>query len=164
MFKLSIDIVSIFLEKEVFIQNGFITYGDTMQFGIIFALIFLLCFKDFLGIKYLLLSSLIGLGVMLLSKNLLRKTNIDFLLSISKRPITEEYNGFPSGHTTSIFIVAGFAWKRYGYTLGILVCTIGIFVGISRIYAMRHTILQVIAGALLGFFSGYIIAKKRAIY
>lgn len=166
MFKLFIDILSLVLSDDILLPNGFVAYGDIMQFSIMFALIALLCTKDIIGIKYIAISSAYGLGIMLISKiisvYLLEKySNLTLVRAIAERPDTGALNGFPSGHTCAIFIVTGFVWKRYGYRYGLLMCILGIFVGLSRIYALRHSLIQVICGAILGFTSGYLIAKKR---
>lgn len=166
MFQLPIILIATWLHIDPYAQSGFQTYGDIMQFLILFALIVLLILKDYIGILQLFLSSCIALGIMLLSKQLfiyLAKNSIDdTYLSISKRPATNDFSGFPSGHTTAAFVVAGFVCKRYGFRYGIFMLIVALFVGISRIYAEKHTSIQVICGGILGFCGAYFLSKKIA--
>lgn len=81
--------------------------------------------------------------------------------SLSKRPDGENFEGFPSGHTSSAFAAVGFLQKRYGLRLGLPAAVIASVVGISRIHAQRHTITQVICGGMLGFFLSFILASRR---
>lgn len=151
MFALIIEIISHFLHIVPFGQSGFIDYGDIMQFFIFFILIFLITKKEWLYILQLFIVSVIGLGIMFFSKYFLHTA----FAKIAMRP-NGDFDGFPSGHTTAAFIAAGFLWARYGFRSGILGVIAASFVGLSRIYAMRHTWLQVLCGAILGFFIAYI--------
>ncbi|MEZ0540442.1 phosphatase PAP2 family protein [Fibrella arboris] len=62
-----------------------------------------------------------------------------------------EYNSFPSGHTTSAFALFSmlvFLWRRKGWGwLGTLLAAIA---GYSRVYLFQHFVEDAFAGALLG--------------
>ncbi|MWV63028.1 phosphatase PAP2 family protein [Helicobacter saguini] len=164
MFVLPIEIISFFLNLKPFSQSGVATYGDIMQFFIFFILIFLIIKKDKLGILQLFISSIIALGIMLLLKHYF-STTLRFyhenIARISQRPdVLSDFDGFPSGHTTAAFIACGFIWAKFGVKFGLIAFIFAAFVGLSRIYVMRHTTLQVICGAILGFFTAFIVVKK----
>ena len=50
--------------------------------------------------------------------------------------------------------------KRYGWKFGLPTTILAASVGISRITSQRHTTLQVLAGALLGYGVSYLCAKR----
>lgn len=66
---------------------------------------------------------------------------------------------FPSGHTTSAFASAAFLERRYGWKVGIPSYIIASYVGWSRIYANKHDIYDVLAGATVGILSSYLFTK-----
>ncbi|MFZ9188432.1 MAG: phosphatase PAP2 family protein [Algoriphagus sp.] len=75
------------------------------------------------------------------------------------------WGSFPSGHTTTAFMLASFLFlivpKKY--KLHYLVMGIAFFVGLSRVYLMQHFLMDIWAGALLGIFSSlvsYILVLK----
>lgn len=80
-------------------------------------------------------------------------------LSFAKRPTSESYEAFPSGHTASAFAAVGFVAKRYGAKLGIPAFILAAAVGESRILLEKHTILQVICGGILGFLLSFFCAS-----
>ncbi|RDU64952.1 hypothetical protein CQA53_07300 [Helicobacter didelphidarum] len=171
MFVLPIKLLGEFLHIDMFVQNGITTYGDLMQFFALFVLLLLIILKDMTGILQLALSAIVGLGIMLFSKHILPYFSNIFqnneclggiIASVAQRPdAINDFDGFPSGHTTAAFIATGFVSKRYGWKYGIVAITLAILVGLSRLYALRHTTTQVICGALLGFFVAYCITKKN---
>jgi len=78
------------------------------------------------------------------------------IIDKSKFPIKAlRDHSFPSGHTTAIFSVI-IPFVLYMPTLSILLITIGLSVGISRIFLGLHYPSDVMAGALLGTTSGMI--------
>lgn len=82
------------------------------------------------------------------------------LAAISKRPSGDKYHGFPSGHTNSAATTAGFLQKRYGAHLGIPSLLLTAIVGTSRVIAKKHTVIQVIAGGIIGYSFGYFLTSK----
>ena len=63
--------------------------------------------------------------------------------------------GFPSGHTSSAFSGAAFIDRRYGLKAGVPAYLLACFVGWSRVETEHHDYWDVLAGASLGFISGY---------
>lgn len=80
-------------------------------------------------------------------------------LAFAKRPTSDSYEAFPSGHTASAFAAVGFVTKRYGAKLGIPAFILAAAVGESRILLEKHTILQVICGGILGFLLSFFCAS-----
>jgi len=69
---------------------------------------------------------------------------------LGKRPDGDK-NSFPSGHTSSAFMGAVFFHLHFGLLISIVPYLLAGFTGFSRIYAKRHWLRDVIAGALLAF-------------
>lgn len=62
-----------------------------------------------------------------------------------------EYNSFPSGHTTSAFSLFGmlaFLWRRKAW--GWLALLLAALAGYSRVYLFQHFVEDAFAGSLLG--------------
>ncbi|QED22877.1 phosphatase PAP2 family protein [Candidatus Deianiraea vastatrix] len=74
-----------------------------------------------------------------------------------KRPDGGNYKSFPSGHTSGTVVLGGFLHRFHGIKIGAPFYLLGIATGASRIYADRHDIYDVTAGAIVGFFCGYYI-------
>lgn len=143
-------------------KSGFGYYGDVMQILPFAMMAYSYYIDDKEGIK----QQALGSGITLLSTSALKQSFV--LLArdgkkapIAKRPISDSYNGFPSGHTSFAFSAVGFAAKRYGIKTAAIPAVIATSVGISRIYDQRHTTLQVITGAILGFGVSYFLASKE---
>ena len=75
------------------------------------------------------------------------------------------WGSFPSGHTTTAFMLASFFYLVLPKKMKIhsLVIGIAFLVGFSRVYLMQHFLMDVWAGALLGIgstmFSYFIVLK-----
>ena len=143
--------------------KNFQTYGDIMQFLPAFVAIYPLATQDFEGLGWLALSTGSALGATFIIKYSFygiakRDEN---LAQISQRPNNGAFEGFPSGHTASAFVAAGFAQKRYGNSLGIPCLILASLTGFSRVVAEKHTIFQVLGGAILGYVMGYFITQKN---
>lgn len=124
--------------------------------------IYTLAREDYAGLKDLAISTGGAMAIALSSKyafSAISKRNPS-LARISRRPNMTDFDGFPSGHTTSAFSAAGFMWKRYGHKLGVPTTAFATLVGISRVTSNRHTIPQVIAGAILGGAMAYFITGE----
>lgn len=70
---------------------------------------------------------------------------------------------FPSGHTTAAFAFATAVFV-YNRTYGILLYILATLIGISRLYLFEHFPIDVLVGAIIGIFSGYMgykILKRR---
>lgn len=66
------------------------------------------------------------------------------------RPDRSNNNSFPSGHTAAAVSGATFIHKRYGLKQAAIPYALAAFTGFSRVYADRHYIHDVIAGAAIG--------------
>jgi membrane-associated phospholipid phosphatase len=68
------------------------------------------------------------------------------------------WGSFPSGHTTTAFMLASFFYLVLPKKIKIhsLVMGIAFLVGFSRVYLMQHFLMDVWVGALLGIFSSLI--------
>ena len=68
------------------------------------------------------------------------------------------WGSFPSGHTTTAFMLATFLYLVLPKKMKIhwLLMGIAFLVGFSRVYLMQHFLMDVWAGALLGIFSSLI--------
>jgi membrane-associated phospholipid phosphatase len=75
------------------------------------------------------------------------------------------WGSFPSGHTTSIFMLASFFYLVLPKKMKVhsLLMGIAFLVGFSRVYLMQHFLMDIWAGALLGIGStliAYFIVLK----
>lgn len=142
--------------------DAFESWGDVFQFLPLMAGAYALARQDYHGVAQLALGTGSTLAITFASKYTfvgISRAN-EKLAGISQRPNNGSFDGFPSGHTSSAFSAAGFMQKRYGWKLGLPTTLLATSVGISRITSERHTALQVIAGALLGYGLGYLCAKR----
>lgn len=143
-------------------KDGFELYGDIFQFLPAIVAIYPLATQDYEGLGYLALSTGSTLGITFAIKYSfvgISKKHPNWA-SISQRPNNGSFEGFPSGHTSSAFSAAGFAQKRYGSKLGVPTTILATLVGFSRVVAEKHTIAQVLAGAILGYGLSYLITNK----
>lgn len=143
-------------------KGAFEIYGDVMQILPLAMMAYSYAIDDMQGVK----EQTLGAGVTLLSTHIIKQGFILLADSypssarISQRPNNGSFDGFPSGHTSWTFSAVGFSFKRYGWKFGLPTALIATSVGISRIYAQRHTTMQVIAGAILGFGVSYLFVSK----
>ncbi|MGQ9560209.1 MAG: phosphatase PAP2 family protein [Candidatus Oleimicrobiaceae bacterium] len=73
-----------------------------------------------------------------------------------KRPNWEDHS-FPSGHSSVAFSMAEFTRARYGWAEGGLAYGAASFVACSRVLSKQHYLHDVVAGALLGAMSAYLL-------
>lgn len=153
------------MEANAKSTEAFRLYGDIFQFLPAFAAAYSLTQEDYGGLGYLALG--FG-GTMIITHG----TKLSFVAAskkhpnaarISLRPNKRDYDGFPSGHTSSAFSAAGFMQKRYGWEWGVPTTILATLVGVSRISAKKHTTLQVVVGAALGYTLGYFLTNERNI-
>lgn len=143
-------------------RDAFEIYGDIFQFLPVAAAVYTLTQKDYKGLSQL----AIGSGSVLAATFAMKYTFVGISRNhpnwakISKRPTTDSYDGFPSGHTSFAFSAAGFMQRRYGWQWGVPTTILATLVGISRVTSQRHTITQVIAGAILGYGVSYLVANR----
>ena len=75
-----------------------------------------------------------------------------------KRPNGGAYS-FPSAHTASAFSSAAFIQKRYGWKYGLPAYILAGYTGWTRVYAKKHFVWDVAAGAIIGTGCAYIFTK-----
>ncbi|WP_299328176.1 phosphatase PAP2 family protein [uncultured Helicobacter sp.] len=142
--------------------DWFETWGDIFQFLPLMVGVYSLAKQDYEGVAQLALGTGSTLAITFISKYTfvgIAQVN-ERAAGISQRPNNGSFDGFPSGHTSSAFSAAGFMQKRYGWKYGLPTTLLATSVGISRITSERHTALQVITGALLGYGVSYLFAKR----
>ena len=111
-----------------------------------------LCEKDYTGIKQLALSGVTSAA-----------TNYLLELSIKKdRPDGTGHHAFPSTHVTASFTGAAYLQRRYGWKWGVPAYAVSAYVAWGRIYAKKHDIWDVLAGAAIGLGSGYLYTRPFA--
>ena len=71
-----------------------------------------------------------------------------------QRPGKQDYHSFPSGHTSTSFVVAATLQQIYGNSVGIPAYIIASLTGYQRIYDNKHWLSDVLTGALLGTLIG----------
>jgi len=108
--------------------------------------------KDYEGTKQIVLGGLTNLAANYLLEFSIRK----------KRPDGSGNHAFPSTHTSVSFQGAAFLQRRYGWKFGAPAYAVSAYVGWGRIYAKKHDIWDVLAGAALGAGSAYIYTRPFA--
>lgn len=136
-------------------------FSNSAHFFPALALAYTLIIKDFIGFRQQALGYIAVVGATYAVKYSLYFASpyAKDTLSFAKRPTSESYEAFPSGHTASAFAAVGFVAKRYGAKLGIATFILAAAVGESRILLEKHTILQVICGGILGFLLSFFCAS-----
>lgn len=79
-----------------------------------------------------------------------------------RRPDGTDNRSFPSGHTSVSFAAAATLEKRYGWRAGLPALAVATFVGVARVEADKHYTHDVLAGALIGGASGFLLTSRRA--
>ena len=96
-------------------------------------------------------------------KSYLATASTTYLLKITTRrlrPDGSNYMSFPSGHTSAAFSGASFIHFRYGFKYSVPLYLLASYTGYSRIYAEKHYLGDVIAGASLAIFSSWYFTPK----
>lgn len=78
-----------------------------------------------------------------------------------RRPDRSSGRSFPSGHTSISFAAAASLEKRYGWEAGLPALLVASFVGVARVEANKHYVHDVLAGALIGGASGFLLTSRR---
>lgn len=140
-------------------------YGDIFRYLLPLLCAFLPLYeRDFEKLKALIFATLISTLATYLTKfcitHLVAQHDMGAFFSFAQRPINmARFDGFPSGHTQGAFAGFAFAFVYFKMRWKILFFCLALMVGISRIYSGYHTILQVICGALAGFFISYFVIR-----
>lgn len=112
--------------------------------------------------------SALGAGIALIegdSKGLLQLAESDaaavlaaYLLKYTvnkRRPDGSDNMSFPSNHTGAAFAGAVFVQRRYGWKWAVPAYAAAVYVGWGRVYAKRHDVWDVLAGAAIGAGSAF---------
>lgn len=105
---------------------------------------------DIEGLKELTMSCAVAAQVTALLKNTVHRT----------RPNGDDDYSFPSGHAAAAFTGASYLHHRYGLNWGLPFYAIGTAIGIQRVNGKYHYWTDVLAGAALGYVSGYLFTAK----
>ena len=79
-----------------------------------------------------------------------------------ERPDGSDLHSFPSNHTGFSFAGATFLLRRYGWQWGVPAYLVGGYVAWGRVYAKRHDVWDVLAGAAIGVGSGFLFSTPFA--
>lgn len=72
-----------------------------------------------------------------------------------------EWGTFPSGHTSSTFVVASVLHEAYGPVAGVPLYSLGVLVGVERLNSGEHYLSDVVFGAVMGTVIGHSVASGR---
>lgn len=78
------------------------------------------------------------------------------------RPDGSNTHSFPSAHSAVSFATAGYLQRRYGWAWGAPAYALSCYVGWGRIYARKHYVWDVVAGAAIGAASAYLFTTPFA--
>lgn len=77
-----------------------------------------------------------------------------------RRPDGSNTRSFPSGHTSVSFANATYLHMRYGFKTSLLAYFSAIVIAYTRVESDKHYFHDVVAGAIVGSLSSYIISSK----
>jgi membrane-associated phospholipid phosphatase len=109
-----------------------------------------LALKDYHGTRQFLGAFVVSQGTVYLLKHVIDR----------ERPDGGRYS-FPSGHSASAFLGAGFVHRRYGFKYAWPMYALATFVGWSRVYSDKHYTGDVIAGAAISVGTCWLLVKPR---
>jgi membrane-associated phospholipid phosphatase len=72
-----------------------------------------------------------------------------------------EWGTFPSGHTSSSFVVASVMHQAYGHAVGIPLYGVATLAGVQRLDSREHYMSDVVMGGVLGTLVGHSVASGR---
>ncbi|MBQ8337174.1 MAG: phosphatase PAP2 family protein [Bacteroidaceae bacterium] len=104
-------------------------------------------------------------GLVELGKTVAISTAVTYILKYSvkkSRPDGSGFDAFPSNHNNFAFAGATFLMRRYGWKWGVPAYIVGGYVAWGRIYAGKHDIWDVLAGAAIGVGSGLLFTTPFA--
>ena len=78
------------------------------------------------------------------------------------RPDYSNTHSFPSGHSSISFATAAFLQRRYGWGVGAPAYALSCYVAWGRVFAKKHHVWDVCAGAVIGAASAYIFTTPFA--
>ncbi|PAF49657.1 hypothetical protein BKH43_06520 [Helicobacter sp. 13S00401-1] len=137
-------------------------FGDVFTLLPLYAGIASLAMQDYEGFGQVLAGSLVTQGIVEASKRSFElSAKLGHPVEFSRRPDGgHDYKGMPSGHSSGAFSGASYIFYRYGWKPGIPAILLATAVAASRVVAKRHTIAQVVTGAVLAWGVGYLFTTK----
>ena len=78
-----------------------------------------------------------------------------------RRPDRSDDRSFPSGHTSVSFAAATTLEKRFGWRVGLPAFAVATFVGAARVQSDKHYVHDVLAGAVIGTASGFLLTSRH---
>lgn len=76
-----------------------------------------------------------------------------------ERPDGSDNQSFPSGHAAGSFAVASVLDREYGGATGWVAYGMATFIAASRIYGNHHQLRDVVVGAVIGHFYGWLFTR-----
>ena len=76
-----------------------------------------------------------------------------------ERPDQSNNHSFPSGHAAGSFAVASVLDREYGGATGWIAYGMATFIAASRIYGNHHQLQDVVSGAVIGHFYGWLFTR-----
>lgn len=128
------------------ISSSFLVSASIPIFGFVYSA----TIEDYEGMKELAYSAMFTAQVTALLKNGVKRT----------RPNGDNDLSFPSGHASGSFAGASYFHHRYGLSWGLPMYAIASVISIQRVNVRAHYWTDVIAGAALGFLSGYLFTVR----
>lgn len=104
-------------------------------------------------------------GLLQLGESLAVSVAVSYALKYTvkkERPDGSDNHAFPSNHTGFSFAGATFLQKRYGWKWGVPAYLVSGYVAWGRVYAKRHDVWDVLAGAAIGVGSGLLFTTPFA--
>lgn len=104
-------------------------------------------------------------GLLQLGESLVASVAVSYALKYTvkkERPDGSDSHSFPSNHTGFSFAGATFLQKRYGWQWGVPAYIVSGYVAWGRVYAKRHDVWDVLAGAAIGTASGLLFTTPFA--
>ena len=72
-----------------------------------------------------------------------------------------EWGTFPSGHTSSSFVMASVLHEAYGHAVGIPLYGVAVLAGVQRLDSGEHYLSDVVMGGVMGTVIGHAVASGR---
>lgn len=104
-------------------------------------------------------------GLLQLGESLAVSVAVSYALKYTvkkERPDGSDNHAFPSNHTGFSFAGATFLQKRYGWKWGVPAYLMSGYVAWGRVYAKRHDVWDVLAGAAIGVTSSLVFTTPFA--
>ncbi|WP_027327305.1 phosphatase PAP2 family protein [Helicobacter pametensis] len=140
-------------------KNGFEEFGDLFRLMPLYVAIATISIQDWKGLLQLglgtLATQLTSEGIKSLNEWYARKGN-EASMMWARRPGFNDFKGMPSGHSSGAFSGAAFVYYRYGWKAAVAPIILASLTAASRVYAKKHSILQVSVGAGIAWGFAYL--------